>query len=520
MNHARRDFLKKSAVFTLATAGGSLLAEYTAIAQVRPKLSELANYDALGLAELIRKKQISPLELVDDVIGRVERVNPKINAVLTKLFDVEKARGRAKQGIGDGPFAGVPGMLKNLTQYKDARIDAGSRLYARYIEKKGNVVQVNSPLIDAMERSGMIIAGVTNSPELGLIDTTEPVLYGATRNPWNTDYTAGGSSGGSAAAVAAGIVPLAHGSDAGGSIRIPACQCGVFGLKPTRERELGNTHLSSMGAESIILGSLASELCLSHSVRDTAAFLNAVEKKNNPFLPPVGFISGPFKKRLKVAMLLETFQGKKPHSEVEKAIRASAQLCERLGHKVEEAKTEINGPEFIDAFLCLLASSTLQYEVRIEQFLGKETKREDALEPWTLGLIDLAKSRGGLQPCSQRAIKAFTEASAAVEKLFKTYDVTLSPVMRVPPYKIGWHAPTLDFNMLLARVLDDIGTTPLNNAVGTPAMSVPLYWTRDGLPIGSQFAAWRGGEATLLGLAYELEEARPWAKKRPPVFAA
>src|SRR5215813_15658848 len=241
MDSTRRDFLKQSAAFTIATASGL----GAAVAQVKPKLSELANYDALGLAELIRKKQISPLELVDDVIGRVERVNPKINAVLTKLFDVEKARGRAKQGIGDGPFAGVPGMLKNLTQYKDARIDAGSRLYARYIEKKGNVVQVNSPLIDAMERSGMIIAGVTNSPELGLIDTTEPVLYGATRNPWNTDYTAGGSSGGSAAAVAAGIVPLAHGSDAGGSIRIPACQCGVFGLKPTRERELGNTRAAT-----------------------------------------------------------------------------------------------------------------------------------------------------------------------------------------------------------------------------------------------------------------------------------
>lgn len=311
MNHARRDFLKKSAVFTLATAGGSLLAEYAGGAQVKPKLSELADYDALGLAELIRKKRISPLELVDDVIRRVERVNPKINAVLIKLFDFEKARERVKQGIGDGPFAGVPVMLKNLIQYKDARIDFGSRLYARYIEKNGNLFRMNSPLIDAMERSGMIVAGVTSSPGLGLIDTTEPVLYGATRNPWKTDYTPGGSSGGSAAAVAAGIVPLAHGTDAGGSIRIPACQCGVFGLKPTRDRE---------------------------------------------------------------------------------------------------------------------------------------------------------------------------------------------------------------FNTLLERLLDEVGYTPLNNATGTPAMSVPLYWTRDGLPIGSHFAAWRGGEATLLGLAYELEEARPWAKKRPPVF--
>ncbi|HKC89035.1 MAG TPA: amidase family protein, partial [Blastocatellia bacterium] len=481
MDHSRRDFLKKSAVFTLATAGGSLLPEYAA-AQLKPKLSELANYDALGLVELIRKKQISPLELVDDVIGRVERVNPRINAVLTKLFDVEKARERAKNGVLEGPFAGVPVMLKNLTQYKDARIDAGSRLYARYIEKKGNPFRTNSPLIDAMERSGMIVAGIANAPELGLLDTTEPVLYGATRNPWNTDHTAGGSSGGSAAAVAAGIVPLAHGTDAGGSIRIPACHCGLFGLKPTRERELGNTHAWSLGMESL---NIASELCLSRSVRDAAAFLNVVEKKNIENLPPVGFISGPSKKRLKVALTWETFLGKKPHPEVEKAVRESAQLLESLGHKVDETKMGFDGPEFMDTFLGIFAAFTMQYEARIELLIGGEIKREDALEPWTLGLIEMAKSRGGIQPCSQRAIKVFTEASAAVEKLFKTYDAILSPVMRVPPYKIGWHSPTLDFNTLLTRLLDELGYTPLHNAVGTPAMSAPLYWTSDGLPVGS-----------------------------------
>jgi amidase len=512
MDHARRDFLRKSAAFTLVTAGDSLPA-VCAAAQQKPKHSELANYDALGLAELIRKKQISPLELVDDVIGRVERVNPKINAVLTKLFDVEKARERARQGIGDGPFAGVPVMLKNLTQYKDARIDAGSRLLARYIEKNGSPFRTNSPLVNAMERSGMLVAGITNAPEFGLLDTTEPVLHGATRNPWNIDHTAGGSSGGSAAAIAAGIVPLAHATDAVGSIRMPACQCGIFGLKPTRERELGNTNAWSLGVESI---NIASELCLSRSVRDTAAFLNLIEKKDSETLPPVGFISGPSKKRLKVALILETVQGKTPHPEVEKAVRASAQLLEKLGHKVEEAKLEIDGMEFNDAFLGLAASFTLR---QIELLPSKDVRREDVLEPWTLGLLDLAKKRGGVQPCSQRAIKVFTEVGAAVEKLFKTYDALLSPVMRLPPYKIGWHAPTLDFDTLLTRFLDEVGYTPLHNAVGTPAMSVPLHWTRDGLPVGSQFSARRGGEATLLGLAYELEEARPWAKRRPPVFA-
>jgi amidase len=512
MDHTRRDFLKKSTAFTLATTGGAPLAGYAA-APPGSELSELADYDALGLAELIRKKQISPLELVDDVIRRVELVNPKINAVLTKLFDVEKARERAKQGIGDGPFAGVPALLKNLTRYKDARIDASSRLYARYIEKNGNPARTTSPLIAAMERSGMIVAGVANSPELGLLDTTEPVLYGATRNPWNTDYTPGGSSGGSAAAVAAGVVPLAHGTDAAGSIRIPACQCGVFGFKPTRERELGNTHVWSLGIEAL---NIASELCLSRSVRDTAAFLNVIEKKDDPNLPPVGFISGPSKKRLKVALIMETFQGKKPHPEVEKAVRASAHLLEQLGHEVEESKLEINGAEFIDAFLGLAAAFTLR---QVDLLADRDTRREDVLEPWTLGLIDLAKDHGGLQPCSQRAIKAFTESSGVLEKLFKTYDALLSPVMRVPPYKIGWHAPTLEFRTLLGRFLDEVGYAPLHNAVGTPAMSVPLYWTREGLPVGSHFAAWRGGEATLLGLAYELEAARPWAKRHPPVFA-
>jgi len=436
--------------------------------------------------------------------------------VLVKLFDVEKARERAKNGASDGLFAGVPVMLKNLTQYKDARIDSGSRLFARYIAKNGNLARANSPLIDAMEKAGMIVAGVTSSPEFGLIETTEPVLYGATRNPWNPDYTAGGSSGGSAAAVAAGIVPLAHANDGGGSIRIPACQCGVFGLKPTRERELGNSRARSLGVESL---NIASDLCLSRSVRDTAAFLSVVENKNNPNLPPVGFISGPSKKRLKVALLLETFQGKRPHPEVENAVRASAKLCDRLGHKVEETKLEINGPEFIDAFLGLWALGTIQLEAQIEQLLGKDVKREDVLEPWTLGLIDIAKSRG-LQASAQRANKVFTEVAAVVEKLFQKYDVLLSPVMRVPPYKIGWHAPTLDFNTLLERVLDEVGYTPIHNTAGTPAMSAPLGWTRDGLPVGSQFAAWRGGEATLLALAYELEAARPWTKRRPAVFAA
>jgi amidase len=518
MDNTRRSFLKRAVSFSLAAAGGPLFFSHAGLSAQRKHIhTELSDYDAVGLGELIREKQVSPLELVEDVIRRIERVNPRINAVLTKNFDLEKARGRAKNELGDGQLAGVPVMLKNLTQYKGARIDSGSRLFAKYIAKNGGVTTSSSPLVEAMEKAGMIITGITNSPEAGLLETTEPILHGATRNPWNTDYTAGGSSGGTAAAIAAGIIPLAHGNDGGGSIRIPACQCGVFGLKPTRGRELGSGAGRSGGLNQAFF--IANDLCLSRSVRDTAAFLNIVENKNNPNLTPIGFVSAPSKKRLKIALVLEAFNGKKPHPEVEKAVRQSAKLCEKLGHRVEEIRLEINGSEFIDAFLGFWAVGALSFETRIVDLLGKGTRREDVLEPWTIGLMELAKSRGR-ESCIQRAVKVFGEVATSLEKIFQTYDVILSPVMRVPPYKIGWHAPTVSFDTLLARLLDEVGYTPVHNAAGTTAMSAPLYWTAEGLPIGSQFAAWRGGEATLLELAYELEATQPWARKRPPIFAS
>ena len=499
----RRTFLKRSAAFSL------LLSQPALAAQVKRQFSQLSSYDALGLAELIKAKQISPLELLDDVIRRVERINPKINAVLTKNLDIERVRDRVRNYRGEGIFAGVPVMLKNLQQYKDGNIDSGSRLFARAIQKLGNLTKENSPLIDAMEASGMVIAGITSAPELGLIDTTEPILHGATRSPWNQNHTAGGSSGGTAAAIAAGIVPLAHGNDGGGSIRIPACQCGVFGLKPTRSREVGN---SGMGVLNI-----ASNLCLSRTVRDTAAYLSVVENKNNPNLSPVGFVTGPSKKRLKIALAINTIREEKPHPEVEKATNSATGLCEKLGHKVEPIKLPINGEDFIDAFIGLWSTSTLGLESTTRQLLGEGTKLEDVLEPWTIGLMEFAKTRGP-QSCVQKATKIFGETSTAIERLFQSYDVILSPVMTNPPFKIGWHDPRVEFKTLMQRVIDDVGYTPLHNACGTTAMSVPLYWTSDGLPVGTQFAAWRGGERTLLQLAYELEAAQPWVKRRPSVF--
>lgn len=511
MNISRREVLKQSASLVIAATGSSLL-----FAQSKLRSSELAGYDAVGLATLLRKKEISPLELVEDTLKRIERINPKLNLVLTKNFDVEKARAKAKQPLGSGAFAGVPVLLKNLAEYKDADIDFGSRLYARAIAKHGRLHKANSPFTAKMEQAGFIFVGITNAPEFGLIETTEPVLYGASRNPWNPEYTTGGSSGGSAASVAAGIVPLAHANDGGGSIRIPACQNGLVGLKPTRRREI--TMFTSGGMANDVVG-IANDLCVSRSVRDTAAFLDLVENKTNDKLPPVGLITAPSSKRLKIALVLEGVNGKKADPEVEKAIRATAKLCESLKHNVEEIKLPINGQEVTDAFLGYWAAGTVGLDAEIEAMLGKGVKREDVLEPWTIGMMELGRKRGLFQAVG-RATKAFNEAATALESLFKKFDVILSPVLRIPPYKLGYHAPTLDFETLLARVLDEVAYTPLHNACGTPAISLPLYWTKNNLPIGSQFAAWRGGEATLLHLAYELEAAKPWAKKRPAIFAA
>ncbi|MBL8191176.1 MAG: amidase [Acidobacteria bacterium] len=511
MKISRREVLKQSASLVIAATGSSLL-----FAQSKLRSSELAGYDAVGLASLLRKKEISPTELVEDTLKRIERINPKLNLVLTKNFDVEKARAKAKQPLDNGTFAGVPVLLKNLAEYKDADIDFGSRLYARAIAKHGRLHKANSPFTAKMEQVGFIFVGITNAPEFGLIETTEPVLHGASRNPWNPDYTTGGSSGGSAAAVAAGIVPLAHANDGGGSIRIPACQNGLVGLKPTRRREI--TMFTSGGMANDVVG-IANDLCVSRSVRDTAAFLDLVENKTNDKLPPVGLITAPSSKRLKIALVLEGVNGKKADPEVEKAIRATAKLCESLKHNVEEIKLPINGQEVTDAFLGYWAAGTVGLDAEIEAMLGKGVKREDVLEPWTIGMMELGRKRGLFQAVG-RATKAFNEAATALESLFKKFDVILSPVLRIPPYKLGYHAPTLDFETLLARVIDEVAYTPLHNACGTPAISLPLYWTKNNLPIGSQFAAWRGGEATLLHLAYELEAAKPWAKKRPAIFAA
>lgn len=474
-----------------------------------PAIPRFFEHDGVGLAELIRTRQITPGELVEETLRQVEALNPSINAVIQTLFDPQRARDRAARASGQGPLAGVPLMLKNLTGYRSARIDFGSRLYARARARGTGPRPRNSSVVSAIEGAGMIVTGITNSAELGLIDSTEPVLHGSTRNPWNPAYTAGGSSGGSAAVVAARIVPLAHGNDGAGSIRIPAAHCGVLGFKPSRGREVGS------GSSSAALD-ISSEFCLSRSVRDTAAFLSVVEKREDSDLPPVGFVEGPSARRLRIALWTHSLRGAPPDPEVERGVRSAAGLCEELGHAVEEAPPAIDGGEFMDAFIGLWATATLRLEPLVAEWLGARTDPADVLEPWTVGLMTLAKQRGPAA-CILRAMEAFAQVSARMEALFGDHDVLLSPVLRVPPFRLGVRDPTRDFGMLLERFLDDVAYTPLQNAAGMPGVSIPLHWTADGLPVGVQFSAWRGQERTLLELAYELELARPWSGRTPPI---
>ncbi len=508
---SRRRFFQHAGLLAASTAGLSTLGCAPGEPEgVEAPTTGFGGYDAMGLSELVRSGEVSPLELVEDVLLKIERVNPQLNAVLTSLFDVEKARARAVGALGESRLSGVPVLLKNLVAYGEAEIDSGSRLMAQALER-GLLPRQTSPLVAAMEAGGMIVSGITNTPEFGLTDTTEPVLHGATRNPWNPDFSPGGSSGGTGAAIAAGIVPLAHGNDGGGSIRLPASHNGVFGLKPTRSRELG------AAPDVTNVAAISSDLCLSRTVRDTAAFLDLCEDKSRTDLEPVGFVEGPSDRRLRIALMMDGFTGP-PHHEVAAGVTATAELCAELGHSVEAIAPPIDGEEFIDAFIGFWASSTVRFPAMAEQWFGGEIPLEELLEPWTFGLMKMANERGP-EACVERGIEVFTRASERMAGLFESFDVLLSPTVRTPPFRIGEHSPTGDFDEILPRVLDVVTFTPLQNAVGMPGMSVPLHWTVEGLPVGSHFSAWRGQERRLLELAYELEAARPWKDRRPPISA-
>ncbi len=495
MRHSRRCFLQSTTASAFAFSFAGLGSRPAAAAP------DLAKLDGLAQAELLRKRELTALELVDAAVKRIEAVNPKINAVVTTFFD--RAREAAKRPLPDGAFAGVQSLVKDLNDYEGTRNTFGSRLYADNISTK------TEPLIKAYERAGIIFLGKSNAPEFGLLPTTESLLLGPCHNPWNLEHSTGGSSGGAAAAVAAGLVPFAHANDIGGSIRIPASCCGVFGLKPSFARmDLGYEGVSAV---------MVADHMETRSVRDSAKLFASTESTRTgaPFAP-IGFVAGPEKKRLRLALTIVNYLGKEPAGDVKAAIEKTAKLCADLGHEIIPVEHPLNGDEkILEAFVALFSSDAAQL-VKTAKKRGLDPAA--VLEPWTLGNAAVFEKLP--KNAIENALAFRKETILRLDAFFAKYDAWLTPMVDRAPPKLGEFSPDVPFATLRERSASYASYTALHNFAGTPAMSVPLYWNEAGLPIGSQFSAARGGEKTLFELAYELETAQPWANKYPPVFAA
>ena len=465
--------------------------------------------DATAQAELVRSRQVKPIELVEAAVKRIERFNPDLNAVVTPLY--EDARRLADDGPPDGPFSGVPFLLKDLgAPYAGVRATSGSRFLRDFVP------QEDSELVKRYKRAGLITLGKTNTPEFGLFPTTEPVLFGTTRNPWDLSRTPGGSSGGAAAAVAARFVAAAHGNDGGGSIRIPASCCGLFGLKPSRGRMPGTYALTSFLGVSHVL---------SVSVRDSAAMLDATAGQiaGAPFVLPPPETSFQEQTRRDVGRLRIGFSTKSVtddpfHVDCLAAVRDAARLCGDLGHEVVETGPKIDGERFKQAF------DTVWFAQFAASLDATSTARgrvpaEDELEPLTRAVYEFGKQiSAATYLAAMDAFASFTSAAAA---LFREVDVWLTPTLGMPPPEIGFlDGPKEDAERLERKAYELVPVTPLFNLTGQPAMSVPLYWNDAGLPIGTHFAARPGEEGTLLSLAAQLERARPWADRLPPLLAS
>lgn len=460
--------------------------------------------DAVDIADRIRRKEVSALEVVETAVRDAEALDGALGVLVTSDFDraIDKAR-RLDQGAGDpgAPFAGVPFLVKDLNDYAGLPTRSGSRAMLGLPPARSQ-----DGYCDAVDRAGLIVIGKSATPEYGFLPTTEPVAFAPTRNPWNLAHSSGGSSGGAAAATAAGIVPFAHANDGGGSIRIPAANCGLFGLKPSRGRMIPSR-------PALRAVDLAVEHCVSRGVRDSAVLFAATEQADGP-LPAVGVVTGPGSRRLRVGLITETMLGVQPDPEVRKAAENAARLMESLGHTVEPTRWPADGAVFAMDFLAIWASGAAELVDFVAQTIGRQPD-ETLLEPFTLAMAELVRQMpaGGLE----QSVARLTADGRAYDRWFDQYDVILSPVLGKPPAPLGWVAPTVSIPDLTERLNAYVGYTTLHNVAGAPAMSVPLHWTADGLPVGVQFAGRVGDERTLFELAYELQGAQPWSWRKPPV---
>ena len=474
-------------------------------------MRDLARLDATAQAELVRRGEVTPLELVDAAIGRIERANSALNAVITQTF--ERARNAARGALPDGPFRGVPFLLKDLSAaWAGVRTTSGSAFL------KDFAPPVDSVLVQRYRAAGLVFLGKTNCPEFGFLPTTEPVLFGATRNPWDPSRTPGGSSGGSAAAVASGMVPIAHGNDGGGSIRIPASCCGLVGLKPTRARI---TQAPLLGD---VMGGLVVDHALARTVRDSAALLDATAgpAPGDPYAAPPparAFLAevGADPGRLRIAWSASNPIAAPVHPDCVRAVEDAAALCADLGHDVEEAAPAIDGDLLYESFFAVWLAGHAWGIDGMARATGRKPGGE-SFEPLTWALYRIGREIRA--PDYLLAVTALQRIAREVAEFFARYDLWLSPTLAEPPVPLGtFDRQSTDAPAVFRRASEFVPFTPLFNATGQPAVSLPLHWNDSGLPIGVQLAARFGDEATLLRLAAQLEQARPWAGRTPPVWA-
>jgi len=465
-------------------------------------------FDALGLADLVRRREVSAIEVLETALDRISRRNSTLNAIVTPLYD--QAMADIEAGIPDGPFAGVPYVFKELlVSVRGAPTTAGSRLLA------GNMPKVESEIVARCRRAGLVIVGKTNSCEFGLLPTTEPVLYGPTRNPWDLELSPGGSSGGSTAAVAAGMLPMGHATDGGGSIRIPASCCGLFGLKPTR----GRITAGPEGGEG--LAGFAVQHAVTWSVRDSAALLDVTAGSMpgdaysaappvRPYLEEVGRDPG----RLRIAFSTRVPGGERVDPRCAAATLDAAHLCEELGHLVEEAEPDFDFEAMNAGFATVFAANTA---AGIDRIAGGDLPGSDLLEPLTRALAE--RGRTITASAYIRELQSIQRQSRRIAGFFEHHDLWLTPTLALPPRPLGWFpSDHADVDAWMERHLAFTPFTALSNATGQPAMSVPLGQTENGLPIGCHFAARYGEEDVLFRLAGQLERARPWRSRRPQGF--
>lgn len=486
--------------------------------------------DATALAARVRDGDVHPAELVEAAIAAIEQVNPQLNAVVHRMFD--QARAAARGALPDGPFRGVPFVVKDLDGWL-----AGEPYTQSCRMSQGFVPDADDEIIARMKRTGVVIVGKTNTPELGLIGVTESELRGPARNPWNPDHTPGGSSGGTAAIVAARAVAMGHGGDGGGSLRIPASACGLFGLKPTRARNPLGPRLAEGWGGYVQPG------VITRSVRDCAAMLDATQGPDPgaPYACPprarpyVEELARP-PRRLRIAYSTGAQLGRETHADVQAAVRDAAALCATLGHELEEVALPIDRDALVAAYFAQIAVGAAVGIEATARWVGRApTAAEFEPTTWLLGTIgqklpalELQRSRDACQAAGRRLGEFFTR-----------HDVFLDGTLAYPPIKVGELAlkaaeraalaalrvvaPRFVLDKLLATLganaLARTPNTQVANQTGLPAMSVPLWWNAAGLPIGVQFMAPLGDEATLFQLAAQLEAARPWAGRIPPIAA-